>query len=52
MIEKSYIYHMEEILNRVAESGLVSLDLADFKPKVTLAEIDIAAQLWHRLIIE
>jgi hypothetical protein len=52
MNEKSYIYQMEEILNRVSESGLVSLDLADFKPKVTLAEIDIAAQLWQGLILK
>ena len=42
---------MEEIINKVAESGLIQLDLADFKPKNELVEIDLAAQLWQGLVI-
>ncbi len=37
---------MSEIINRVQESGLIPMDLADFKPKVEIVEIDIANQLW------
>ena len=42
---------MEEIINKVAESGLIQLDLADFKPKNELVEIDLAPQLWQGLVI-
>jgi len=42
---------MEEIINKVAESGLIQLDLADFKPKNELVEIDLAAQLWQGMVI-
>ena len=42
---------MEEIINKVAESGLIQLDLADFKPKNELVEIDLAQQLWQGLVI-
>jgi hypothetical protein len=42
---------MEEIINKVAESGLIQLDLADFKPKNEFVEIDLAAQLWQGLVI-
>jgi hypothetical protein len=42
---------MGEIINKVAESGLIQLDLADFKPKVDLVELDLAAQLWQGLVI-
>jgi hypothetical protein len=41
-----------EIVNKVAESGLIQIDLADFKPTIGLAEIDIAAQLWEGLILK
>ena len=43
---------MEEIRNKVAESGLIQLDLADFKPKVELIGIDLADQLWQGLVIK
>lgn len=43
---------MSEIVNRVEESGLIPMDLADFKPKVEIVEIDIAKQLWQGLILK
>ena len=43
---------MEEIRNKVAESGLIQLDLADFKPKQELVGIDLADQLWQGLVIK
>ncbi len=44
---------MEEIKNKVKESGLISMDLAMFKPdKSQLIGIDIADQLWERLILK
>jgi hypothetical protein len=42
---------MGEIINKVAESGLIQLDLADFKPNVDIVDIDLAAQLWQGLVI-
>jgi hypothetical protein len=43
---------MEEIRNKVAESGLIQLDLADFKPEIALVGIDLADQLWQGLVIK
>lgn len=44
---------MEEIRNKVKESGLISMDLAIFKPdKSQIIGIDIADQLWERLILK
>jgi hypothetical protein len=43
---------MSEIVNRVQESGLIPMDLADFKPAVEIVEIDIANQLWQGLILK
>ena len=43
---------MDEIVNRVQESGLISMDLADFKPQVTLVELDISEQLWQGLVLK
>ena len=43
---------MDEIVNRVQQSGLISMDLADFKPNQALVEIDIAAQLWQGLVLK
>lgn len=43
---------MEEIRNKVAESGLISLDLADFKPlEKTIREVDVADYLWQGLAL-
>ena len=43
---------MDEIVNRVQESGLISMDLANFKPRVTLVELDISEQLWQGLVLK
>ena len=43
---------MEEIVNKVKDSGLVQLDLAQFKPKEQLIGLDIAPQLWEGLILK
>lgn len=41
-----------EIENKVAKSGLIQLDLADFKPTIEILELDIAPQLWEGLILK
>ena len=43
---------MEQIVNKVKESGLITLDLADFKPRQTLVGLDIADQLWQGLVLK
>lgn len=47
-----YFYTMDEIINRVKESGLITIDLADFKPKSSIQEVDIANQLWQGLVLK
>lgn len=43
---------MQEIKNKVKESGLIQLDLADFKPKEEIAGIDLSNQLWQGLVLK
>jgi hypothetical protein len=43
---------MEEIKNKVKDSGLIQLDLADFKPKETIVGIDLSNQLWQGLVLK
>ena len=43
---------MEEIKNKIKESGLIQLDLADFKPKSDSLGLDLAAQLWQGLVLK
>ncbi len=43
---------MEEIRNKVKDSGLISMDLADYKPRLPILEIDVANQLWQGLILK
>lgn len=44
---------MEEIRNKVKESGLINLDLADFKPNsAQIVGLDIADQLWQGLVLK
>ncbi len=43
---------MEEIRNKVKESGLIAMDLADYKPKSTIVGIDVADQLWQGMILK
>ncbi len=44
---------MEEIRNKIAESGLINLDIAKFKPSdKTIVEFDIANHLWQGLVLK
>lgn len=43
---------MDEILNKVKESGLISMDLANYKPALSIQEIDLTEQLWQGLILK
>jgi hypothetical protein len=43
---------MDEIVNKVQESGLIQLDLETFKSKVEIVEIDLASQLWQGLVLK
>lgn len=42
---------MEEIKNKIKESGLIQMDLGDFKPTNEIIEIDLANQLWQGLVL-
>ena len=41
-----------EIKNKIKESGLIQLDLADFKPTNTMLGIDMAERLFQGLILK
>ena len=41
----------EEIVNKVANSGLITIDLEDFYPKQHVAEIDIKDFLYEGIIL-
>ena len=43
---------MKEIINRVKESGLISIDLANYKPKKEIISIDIADILWKGIALK
>ena len=43
---------MEEIKNKVKESGLIQLDLAQFKPNHEIDGIDLAEQLWQGFVLK
>lgn len=43
---------MEEIVNKVQKSGLVQMDLADFKPKAAIKTIDLKDNLWQGLALK
>ena len=43
---------MEEIRNKVNESGLLNIDLASFKPTMPIVTVDIAANLWQGLVLK
>lgn len=43
---------MEEIVNRVKESSLITIDLAHFKPSNQIVGIDLADQLWQGLVLK
>ena len=41
-----------EILNKVAKSGLIQLDMADFFPIEEIIEYDIAQNLWQEIALK
>jgi hypothetical protein len=43
---------MEEIVNRIAKSGIVTIDLDDYFPSGTIMELDIKDWLFHGLILK
>ena len=43
---------MDEIKNKIKDSGLIQLDLADFKPRSILLGLDLAAHLWQGLVLK
>jgi hypothetical protein len=43
---------VEEIRNKVKESGLVQLDLATYKPKLALIGLDLSEQLWQGFVLK
>jgi len=43
---------MDEIRNKVAESGIITLDLASMKPKGERVLLDIAPQLWQGIALK
>lgn len=43
---------MDEIRNKVKESSLIQLDLAEFKPKENIEIIDLKNQLWQGLALK
>ena len=43
---------MTEIRNRVAESGILTVDLIEFKPTEDIVEIDLKDQLWQEMAIK
>ena len=43
---------MSEIVNRVSESGLLTLDLENFVSSNEIVEVDIAEQLWQGLALK
>lgn len=43
---------METIENKVQKSGLIQLDLADFKPKQEILTFDIAEILWQGMVLK
>lgn len=42
---------MDEIINKVAKSGLITIDLEEMYPEDPRASIDIAAQLWQGMAL-
>jgi hypothetical protein len=42
----------KEIINKVAQSGIVTLELESFYPKEDIAEIDLKNYLFHGLILK
>jgi len=43
---------MDEIRNKIAESGIITLDLNDYRPSGARVMIDIANQLWQGIVLK
>ena len=43
---------MEEIINRVQKSGLITLDMTDLLPTKEIVEMDIKENLWNGLVLK
>lgn len=43
---------MDDIRNKVKESGLIALDMEDFLPTSRWKELDISEQLWQGLVLK
>lgn len=43
---------MDEIRNRIAESGIITLDLNDYRPGGTRVQVDISEQLWQGIALK
>ncbi|HLV41372.1 MAG TPA: DUF2480 family protein [Brumimicrobium sp.] len=43
---------MGEIVNKIQQSGLIQLDLAEYKPKETIETIDLKENLWQGLALK
>lgn len=42
---------MTDIVNKIKDSGLIQLDMADFKPSVPILGIDLTEQLWQGMVL-
>ena len=42
---------MDEIVNKVANSGLITIDLGDHYPEGSRSIIDLKDQLWQGMVI-
>ena len=42
----------EEIVNKVAKSGLITLDLGELAPKADIVSFDLAEHLWQGLVLK
>lgn len=42
----------DPILNKVANSGLISLDLSELLPQAEIVQLDIADQLWQGMVLK
>jgi hypothetical protein len=43
---------MEEIVNKVKNSSLIQLDLADYKPTIEVVDFDLKETLWQEMILK
>lgn len=49
---RSKVIQMEEIVNKVAKSGLITIDLEDMYPSGDRAAFDVKDALWQQLVLK